>query len=610
MRFLTELKRRNVIRVGTAYLVFSWFTIQASATVFPLFGFGDVHVQSIFIVLAIGYIPVLIFVWSFGLTPGGLRKESDIDRDTLASPQGSKMLDRLIMVALALGVAYFAFDKFVLARQQLAFERAQMAEALASAQDTGPSESSAESDNTPSIAVLPFVDMSLNNDQEYFSDGISEELLNLLVKIPELRVISRTSAFSYKGKDVKIKDIGQELNVAHVLEGSVRKAGNTIRITAQLIDAASDTHIWSETYDRPLDDIFAVQDEIAAEVVKYLKLTLLGDLPTTKASSLEAYSLYLLGRHLHAQRSRDSLELAQSKLQQSLAINPDYVPAWSELASVHVSQGLIGSRSFSESKLLAHEALNTALEIHQDYAPALAQLAFLSLYFDNNPREAVKHLERALELDPRNTLIIGTAATLSGTQGQQGNAIILERYIVAHDPINPVGHSNLGLYLSAIGRHEQALTSFQTALVLSPGHASGPSKVSKTLLLLNRPQAALEAIELEEAPIWKAIGLTLAYYAAGRSEDSDRELRVLIANYAQLAAYNIAYIFAYRDEPDRAFEWLVRARETGDSGLSEILLEPLFANLYDDERWPEFLETVGKAPEQLSELEFNFRLPE
>ena len=254
MSLFNELKRRNVLRIATAYVVVAWLVIQVAETIFPLFGFDDAPARIVVIVLAVGFVPAMIFVWVFELTPEGLKKESEIDRNQSITQHTGKKLNRMILIVLALALTYFAFDKFVLdpSRDQSKVE---------TARQEGRSEALAESYGDKSIAVLPFVNMSSDPDQEYFSDGISEELLNLLSKIPEMRVISRSSAFSYKGKDIDIPTIAAQLNVTHVLEGSVRKSGNQIRITAQLIEARSDTHLWSETYDRSLDDIFALQDE-------------------------------------------------------------------------------------------------------------------------------------------------------------------------------------------------------------------------------------------------------------------------------------------------------------------------------------------------------------
>jgi TolB-like protein len=267
-----ELKRRNVFRVAAAYVVVAWLIIQVAETIFPLFGFDETPARIVVILLAIGFIPALIFSWAFELTPEGLKKDEDVDRSMAVGMRSAKTLDRVIMIVLALALGYFAFDKFVLSDSR----EANIAE---QARQEGRSQALAESFGDKSIAVLAFDDMSTTSDQEYLSDGIAEELLNLLAKVPDLRVISRSSAFSFKGRNVEIPEIGRRLNVAHILEGSVRKSGNRLRITAQLIDARSDTHLWSETYDRVLDDVFAVQDEIAETVAEKLKTTLLGKVP-------------------------------------------------------------------------------------------------------------------------------------------------------------------------------------------------------------------------------------------------------------------------------------------------------------------------------------------
>ena len=260
MSFLEELKRRNVVRVAAAYLALAWLVVQIVETLFPMYGISDAVARTVVSLIGLGLIPVVILAWVFELTPEGIRRDAEADHDSGAARRAGRNLDRAFIVLLALGITYFAVDKFVLdpARDEAELE---------AARQEGRAAAAIETFGDKSIAVLPFVNMSSDPEQEYFADGISEELLNLLAQIPELRVISRSSAFSFKGKDVDIPTVARQLNVAHVLEGSVRKAGNTIRITAQLIEAGTDRHLWSETYDRTLDDIFAIQDEVAAHVV-------------------------------------------------------------------------------------------------------------------------------------------------------------------------------------------------------------------------------------------------------------------------------------------------------------------------------------------------------
>ena len=395
-----------MLRVGAAYLAVAWLLIQVAQTVFPAFGLGATAVRLVIVVLVIGLLPVLVFAWAFEITPEGLKRESEVDRSQSITPQTGKKLDRVIMGVLALALGYFAVDKFVLAPQR---EQA----ATEAARAEGRTESLVKSYGDKSIAVLPFVNMSSDKDQEYFSDGISEELLNLLAKIPKLRVISRSSAFSYKGKDVKLAQVAQELNVAHILEGSVRKAGNKVRITAQLIEARSDTHLWSNTWDRELDDIFAVQDEIAAAVVEQLKITLLGEAPKAKEVNPEAYALFLQGRQLRRQGTPEGFEQAIALFQQALAIDPNYAAAWEQLAAVYVNQAGLRHAPLEEGVRLAREAAAKALAIDPDFAPAHARLGWIAMTFDGDLAAAARHYEHALALEPANTDIIGNAANLA-----------------------------------------------------------------------------------------------------------------------------------------------------------------------------------------------------
>ena len=468
-------------------------------------------------------------------------------------------------------------------------------------------EVTAESDK--SIAVLPFVNMSDDASNEYFSDGISEELLNLLAKIPELRVISRSSAFSYKGKDFTAPEVARELNVAHVLEGSVRKAGNQVRITAQLIEARSDTHLWSQTYDRTLDNIFAIQDEIASEVVAQLKVTLLGDAPVVKETDPEAYTLYLQGRNLRRQGTARSMEQAVVLLQRALAIDPDYAAAWDELGSVYINQGNIGRRPIGETRALSREAVNQALALDLGYALAHANLGWIARGSDLDLSASAQHFERALQLDPANTDIIRRAASLTASLGRLDEAISLSEFVVGRDPVSPASHHILGLNYLYTGCWDDAIASMRTALILSPGYGSAQYRIGVALLFKGEPQAALEAMQLEES-IWRMVGLPLAYHALSRAGESDVALAELIEQREQGWAYNIAYVLAFRGEADRAFEWLDKAVEYKDAGLSNILGERLFSDIHDDPRWLPFLESIGKSPEQLAAIEFKVTLPQ
>jgi TolB-like protein/Flp pilus assembly protein TadD len=461
-----------------------------------------------------------------------------------------------------------------------------------------------------SIAVLPFVNMSEDKANDYFSDGISEELLNLLAKIPQLQVTARTSSFAFKGKEIGIPEIAHTLHVGHVLEGSVRKAGNSVRITAQLIKAGTDTHLWSQTYDRKLDDIFAVQDEIAADVVKQLKVTLLGAAPKARTTDPEAYALYLQAVQLGRPFTAEAFQQSDALYRKVLAIDPRYAPAWCGLArnfGSETSQGLLpGKEGFAQ----AREAAVKALAIDPDYAPAHAQLGWIAMYGDNDLAGAALHLERALALEPADLRVLTTSATLLQSLGRLDEALALEEAAVRRDPVNVTALFNLGYHQRMVGRLDAAIASFRTVLSLSPSNGGAHCQLGVALLLKGDAKGALAEIEQETSEIYKMIGLPMAYLALGRKADSDAALAALIAKYEKDAPSNIASVYSYRGEADKAFAWLDKAVDYGDGGLGEIVTDNLFDKIHANPRWLPFLRKVGKAPEQLAKIEFKVTLPQ
>ncbi|MCH7506164.1 MAG: tetratricopeptide repeat protein [Proteobacteria bacterium] len=605
MSFFAELKRRNVFKVAIAYIVMAWLMMQVADVIVNNIAAPGWVFHVILLLLGIGFLLALFFAWAFELTPQGLMREHKVDRSQSIAHETSRKLDFVIIGVLVLALGYFAYDKFVLdASRDAALVEAttQAVSAQAAAE-----EASVESDK--SIAVLSFVNMSDDASNEFFSDGLAEELINLLAKIPGLRVTSRSSAFSYKGKDFKIADVGRELNVSNVLEGSVRKAGNQVRITAQLIKVDGDVHLWSETFDRSLDNIFAIQDEIAAAVVAHLKVTLLGDVPMVRETDPEAYALYLQGRYLNHRNTAGALEQAFTLLQQALVIDPDNAAAWVELGAVYPYQANLGLRPIDESYTLSREAINKALAIDPEFAPALGSLGLMAMFYDNDLAAAAQHFERALLLEPANSDIIANSANLTAALGRLDESIALAKFVVARDPVNPFAHNRLGVFYAFAGRWDEAIASYSTALTLSPDRSGTQYHIGMALLFKGEPNAALEAMQLEDS-VWGMIGLPLAYHALGRVGESDAALAELIEQYEQGAAYNIAYVLAYRGEADRAFEWLDKAVQFKDAGLAQILGAPFFANIHDDPRWLPFLERIGRSPEQLAAIEFKVSLPE
>lgn len=604
MRFVEEILRRQVHRMAAAYLVTAWLIIQVTGTIFPLLGFDATPARIVLIVLAIGFVPALIFAWVFRITPAGLRLERAATIGEAAPSGGTLALDRAIIMVLAIALAYFALDKFV-------FSAAREAAIASAARLAGRGEALSESYGDKSIVVLPFDDMSEGRDQEYFSDGISEELMNLLAGVPELRVISRTSAFAYKSNRPRLSQIASELNVAHVLEGSVRKAGNRVRITAQLIEAHSDTHLWSQTWDRTLDDVFAVQDEIAAAVVAQLRIKLLIAIPPTLRRDPEAHRLLLLGRQYGRQQTKESLDQAVAHLEQAITIEPGYTEAWESLASIYANQAEFGQWDWEERFRLARAAALETLALAPDRAWGDARLAWIALKYDSDLAAAARHLSRGSKLEPGDLRIVNAGAALAETLGRRDQAIRLSRYHVERDPANPIGQHNMGhIYLTA--RHyDEAISSFETALRLSPGRLATRYYIGVAHLLAGRPEAALEAIQAEPSEPHRMIGLPMALHALGRRKESDAALAALVEAWGKDAAYNIAGVHAFRGEPDKAFEWLNRELElSGPRGWSDLGVDPLFESLHADPRWLPMLETIGASPARLAAIRLDIELPE
>jgi len=584
-----ELRRRNVFRAAVLYIGVVWALSQGVASLLPVFDAPTWAVRW-FIVAAIVSFPFWIaFAWFYEFTPEGIKRESEIEpHESIAHLTGRK-LDFAIIGVLAVAVVLLVTDRFVLHH--------------------GVNEEAATPIAEHSIAVLPFVDMSSGKDQEYFSDGISEELLNLLAKIPQLQVTARTSSFSFKGKDIAIPQIARTLHVAHVLEGSVRKAGNSVRITAQLIRAGTDKHLWSQTYDRKLDDIFAIQDEIAADVVKQLKITLLGAAPKARTTDPGAYALYLQAVQLGRQFTAEALQQSDALLRKVLAIDPRYAPAWDDLARNITNETNLGLLSNKDGFAQAREAAMKALAVDPEYAPAYARLGRIAMHGDNDLAGAAQQFNRALVIDPSDLGVLGNSAVLLQSLGRLDEAVALDEAVVRRDPVNVTALFNLGYHQRMAGRFDAAITSLRTALSLAPGRGGAHYQLGVTLLLKGDKQGALAAIEQETSDVWKMIGLPMAYYALGRTADSDAALAKEIEQDKEDGAYNIAYVFAFRGEADKAFEWLENEYH-GSAGFAEIVTENLFDKIHADPRWLPFLRKIGHAPEQLAKIEFKVAPPQ
>ena len=449
-----------------------------------------------------------------------------------------------------------------------------------------------------SIAVLPFVDMSEKKDEEYFADGLSEELIGMLTTVPELKVPARTSSFYFKGKQTTIADIAKALGVAHVLEGSVRKSGNTLRITAQLIRVDNGYHVWSETYDRKLDDIFQVQDEIAGAVVKALKVSLLeGDMPkATRAANQEAYALFLQGRSLHYRGTHADAQKAITHMEQALKLDPTYAPAWFGLADSLVYDYTCFGGSYQDVHAQARAAAETALRLDPKLSDAHLAMGRVLGELEWDWPAADAEFKRTLELDPNNVLALWCASGYALIGDRLDEALKLIQNAAARDAVGYGVYTGIGDVQIRRGRLAEAEAAYRKATELNATAAGTHMWLGFVLLARGESKAALAAMEQETDEGYRQYGLALAFGALGRQSDADRALAALETNYADSRAGHIASVYACRKQLDRAFAWLDRAYRQRDGWLPLIKADPCVKNLEPDPRYKALLRKL-KLPE-------------
>jgi TolB-like protein/Flp pilus assembly protein TadD len=568
-----ELKRRNVVRVAVAYAIAAWLLIEITATTFPILKLPDWSVTLVTVLVLIGFPLALILAWAFELTPEGIKLEKDVDRAKSITHLTGRKFDFIIIGVLTVALLVFALDKFVWTESSAPVTTANA--------------------DRRTIAVLPFINMSSDPEQEYFSDGLAEELLNLLVRIPELRVTSRSSSFSYKGKDFKIADVGRELNVGHVLEGSVRRSGDQIRITAQLIDVSEDAHIWSDTWDRTFDDIFVVQDEIAQAVVAALKIRLLGEAPRTDTTSPEAYALYLQSKALANQGTATGFLQAEAVVRRVLEIDSTYVPAWVWLGRIYRGGSGNGAWHPREGYPKSREAVMEALRLDPDSAQAHAALSLIARDYDYDLKTARKEQELALTLAPHDPVVLVGAAELALLDGDYAESIRLFKEVEILDPVSWGPKLGLGDSYFRMGRLAEAKSAFTEALELRPLGNAVNILLGSVMLVSGDLDDALLQMNKEPRYGFRLAGRALVLHAMGDTRSAATELEKLIA-IGDRWTYEIAAVHAYLGNLDESFRWLHRAIDRRDTSLGLMTGDPFLDNLRDDPRFDAVLERLGR----------------
>jgi len=481
-----ELKRRNVIRVGVLYAVAAWLLLQVTDVLVSILELPPWSGKLVVLFLAVGFPIVVIFSWVYELTPEGIKREKDVDRSTSITGATGRKINVAIVVLLVVAIAGLVLDRLVPETAPPAPVAATRAPERTDApvqEATGPaaqpvSPNTGETTGTPgeagsidpkSVAVLPFVNMSKDPDNEYFSDGLTEELLNVLARMDGLKVAARTSSFRFKGQVGDMADIGRQLRVATLLEGSVRRAGERVRVTAQLINASDGYHLWSDTYDREMDDIFAIQDEVAHEVANALQVALLGgdDKPLVErpTDNLEAYEAYLRGNQAMHRRGYEGFAAAEKDYRRAIELDPGFAGAYAALANVEASRALWGETDFTTGVQRVEPLVDRALALDGDNAAAWAGRAQAQLFrnwTDAGPLEAVRpSLDRAVELAPWLDEVVRARGYFLYTEGRAEEAVELAKAALERDPLSPGLHSSVGQGLVTVGRYEEAIPYFQ-----------------------------------------------------------------------------------------------------------------------------------------------------
>jgi serine/threonine-protein kinase len=582
-----ELKRRNVYKVAVAYAVVAWLLIQAASILFPTYE-APAWVMKVFVaVVALGFPVALIIAWAFEMTPEGIKRTEDVAQEQM--PRWS----RRKFVALIAVVAATAAGLFVWQLLRGPVAPSHLNDAAVATADK-------------SIAVLPFVNMTSDKEQDYFSDGLSEELLNQLAQVPQLRVIARTSSFSFKGKDFDTGTIAHALNVANILEGSVRKSAKTLRVSAELIRASDSSHLWSKTYDRDLTDIFKVQDEIAADVVAALKVKLLPaqELPKApRTNNPEAYQQYLQGRYYLYRFSIAELDKARSYLERACQLDPQFALAWAALSRVaNLEAGLadkLTRAQFDADLARAKEASDRAIELAPDLPEALSARFDVQFIANFDWKGGAETIKRAKALAPSDPMIIKSAAMAAMVFGDSADGVDLARQAVALDPVNAEVCAYLGAALLQARRPAEARAEFDRVRELNPSTPWAYAGSGFAWLMEGKNAEALAAAEHETIEFSRLAVTAIALWNLERKEESDAALATLIKDDADVAAFQIAEVYSARGDKDQAFAWLERARRQQDGGLAYYPNDPLLDPLHSDPRWIPFRRSLGLADDQL-----------
>ena len=585
---MDKVRAHPVGRVALLYVGMCWVILDPVHIIFHMIGVPEWVNRMVLVVMVAGFPVAVITAWGYAKPAAGAAQQA---ADTHRARLLNRRLNIAIASVLALMTGYYILYHFWLGKH-IAEPISEEAHASAEAQG-----SEAVAAPVRSIAVLPFVDMSQAADQQYLGDGIAEELLNLLAQIPELRVAARTSSFAFKGKPTELTQIAHDLHVAHVLEGSVRKSGNKVRITAQLIRADSGYHLWSETYDRTLGDIFKLQDEISAAVVQALKVKILGaPLPRATPANLDAYNLYLQGRFAAGLHTKEGFTEGVGYLDQALKLDAGYEPAWTQLSIVYGDMAARGFMASEQALPKSREAVARALELNPRSARAHVAMGYLHMNDDWDWAAADREIGQAVELEPGSADVLHAAGSLDLVLGRVGDSVQKLRAALLRDPLRASSYSNLGVAYFADGRLTEAEQAFRKSIELRPLAGYTHNGLGLVLLWRHDLPGALAEMQKETDEMWRLEGEALVYTAMHRNAEADTALAALTTKFQKESPYVVATVYGYRGEVGPAFQWLDKALAERDSTLTSIKSDPLFEKVRGDPRYAALLEKLRLPP--------------
>jgi len=603
MSFFAELKRRNVFRMGIAYVVVAWVLLQAIDFALDIISAPNWVMQVFFLAAVVGLPVVLIFSWVFEMTPEGIKLESQIKRDESVTHHTSQKLDRTIIVFLAFAVLLLLAERFLIRENDgVAGPANEVVVEKLETPDT------VTDSDIRSVAVLPFVNMSSDPEQEYFSDGLAEELLNRLAQNEQLRVAARTSSFQFKGQTLDVGEIGRQLKVDNILEGSVRKAGNRLRITAQLIQVDTGFHLWSETYEREMDDVFAIQDDISLAITKALEAELGAEAPTNNKKptvNLEAYQLYLQARFLLAKRGGDNILEAIELFGQATALDESFSEAWSGMAFAYsLVSGYTMKTSSAEARDKGMEAAGNASRIKPNNAEAYMAMGWLQTIMDWNISIARENMEKAYQLAPNNVDIVNIYGDFLAMCGNFEKALQIENQAIALDPLAAVHYSDLAFLMLLRNRTdaalEPALTSSRLALDSSVRH----DPLIMTLIRLGRYEEAIETIHLAKLKPDADPGSintwwSFLYYQQGDRENLRKKLEERLEDLNSNSDYYSTFITGmftmWLDGVSAAMPYFQKSYELREFAVSWPEYFYLPEHVSNDPAWLEFWQQPGLA---------------